>query len=106
MELQDFLDHVNSGAPIEGGSPEHSFMHDAAQEAFRLTAELNATYRTPEQVLTASELAEHRAREAVVPPELRALDGPLSPEDRYDLDTYLGLPARALPALDEEPARV
>jgi branched-subunit amino acid ABC-type transport system permease component len=60
----------------------------------------------PEQVLTAAELAEHRARAAVVPPELRALDGPLDPEERYDLDSYLGLPARALPALDEEPAHV
>jgi len=39
----------------------------------------------------------------VVPPELRGLDAPLTPEERYDLDTYLGLPARALPALDENP---
>jgi acetyltransferase-like isoleucine patch superfamily enzyme len=50
VELEDFLDHVNSGALIEGGSEHHRFMHDAAQEAFRLTAELNSTYRTPEQV--------------------------------------------------------
>ena len=35
---------------VVGGSEHHRFMHDAAQEAFRLTAELNATYRTPEQV--------------------------------------------------------
>lgn len=57
----------------------------------------------PEKVLTPMELAEHRERAAVVPPELRALDKPLDPEERYDLDTYLGLPARALPALDEAP---
>jgi acetyltransferase-like isoleucine patch superfamily enzyme len=50
MELEEFLEHVDSGALIEGGSEHHRFMHDAAQEAFRLTAELNATYRTPEQV--------------------------------------------------------
>jgi len=50
MELQNFLDHVNSGAPIKGGSPEHRFMHDAAQEAFRVTAELNNGYRTPDEV--------------------------------------------------------
>jgi acetyltransferase-like isoleucine patch superfamily enzyme len=50
MELEEFLNHVDSGALIEGGSEHHRFMHDAAQEAFRLTAELNGTYRTPEQV--------------------------------------------------------
>ena len=46
IELQDFLDHVNSGAPIEGGSEQHRFMHDAAQEALRITAEINTGYRT------------------------------------------------------------
>ncbi len=50
MELQDFLAHVDGGNLIVGGSEHHRFMHDAAQEAFRLTAELNSTYRTPEQV--------------------------------------------------------
>jgi len=50
MDLEEFLDHVDSGALIEGGSEHHRFMHGAAQEAFRLTAELNSTYRTPEQV--------------------------------------------------------
>ena len=50
MELQEFLAHVDGGNLIVGGSEHHRFMHDAAQEAFRLTAELNSTYRTPEQV--------------------------------------------------------
>ena len=50
MELQDFLAHVDGGNLIVGGSEHHRFMHDAAQEAFRLTTELNSTYRTPEQV--------------------------------------------------------
>jgi acetyltransferase-like isoleucine patch superfamily enzyme len=50
MELQDFLDHVNSGAPVLGGSEEHRFMHDAAQQAFRVTAELNNGYRTPDEL--------------------------------------------------------
>ena len=52
MELQEFLDHVNSGAPIEGGSPEHLFMHDAAQEAFRTTAEINTGRCSPDEVRT------------------------------------------------------
>jgi acetyltransferase-like isoleucine patch superfamily enzyme len=51
MELQGFLDHVNRGAVIEGGSEQHRFMHRAAQEALRIVAELNTGYRTPEEVL-------------------------------------------------------
>jgi acetyltransferase-like isoleucine patch superfamily enzyme len=50
MELQDFLAHVNSGLPIEGGSEQHQLMHGAAQEAFRITAEINNHYRTPDEV--------------------------------------------------------
>lgn len=50
MELQDFLDHVDSGAPIDGGSAQHRFMVDAAQEAFRTTAELNTGRCSPDQV--------------------------------------------------------
>src|SRR3954451_12490444 len=50
MELQDFLDHVNRGALIEGGSEAHKFMHGAAQEALRIVGELNTGYRTPEEV--------------------------------------------------------
>jgi acetyltransferase-like isoleucine patch superfamily enzyme len=52
MELPDFLDHVNSGAPIEGGSQQHRFMHDAAQEAFRTTAEINTGHRSPDEIRT------------------------------------------------------
>lgn len=50
MELADFLDHVRQRRPIEGGSPAHRFMHDAAQDALRVVAELNTGYRTPEEV--------------------------------------------------------
>ncbi len=50
MDLQDFLDHVNRGALIEGGSEHHQFMHRAAQGALRIVAELNTEYRTPEEV--------------------------------------------------------
>ena len=50
MKLQDFLNHVQSGAAIESGSDQHLFMHDAAQEALRLTAEINTGYRSPEEV--------------------------------------------------------
>ena len=50
MNLQDFLDHVNRGAVIEGGSEQHRFMHGAGQDALRITAELNSGYRTPDEV--------------------------------------------------------
>lgn len=50
MDLQDFLDHVGSGAVIEGGSEQHRFMHGAAQEALRIVAEINTGYRTPGEV--------------------------------------------------------
>jgi acetyltransferase-like isoleucine patch superfamily enzyme len=49
-ELQDFLDHVNRGAPIEAGSKHHLFMHAAAQEALQIVARINTGYRTPEEV--------------------------------------------------------
>ena len=38
LELQDFLDHVNRGALIEGGSEQHRFMQGASQEALRIVA--------------------------------------------------------------------
>ncbi|GAA1978180.1 sugar O-acetyltransferase [Terrabacter lapilli] len=50
MELQEFLDHVNAGRLIAGGSAAHEFMHGAAQEALRVVAELNGGYRTPDEV--------------------------------------------------------
>ena len=52
LQLQDFLAHVDSGAAIEGGSEQHRFMHDAAQEAFRITARINNEHRAPEEVRT------------------------------------------------------
>jgi acetyltransferase-like isoleucine patch superfamily enzyme len=50
MELAEFLDHVNSGALIEGGSEQHRFMHDAAQDASRMTAEINSGDRTADEI--------------------------------------------------------
>jgi acetyltransferase-like isoleucine patch superfamily enzyme len=49
-DLQHFLQHVNRGAVIEGGSEHHRFMHAAAQDALRIVAEINTGYRTPEEV--------------------------------------------------------
>lgn len=50
MDIQEFLDHVNRGDVIEGGSQLHVFMHGAAQDALRVVAELNGRYRSPDEV--------------------------------------------------------
>lgn len=50
MNLTTFLQHVDAGRPIEGGSEAHQFMHGAAQEALRVVAELNTGYRSPDEV--------------------------------------------------------
>ena len=50
MDLQDFLAHVARRELIESGSEPHLFMHEAAQKALRISAQLNTGYRTPEEV--------------------------------------------------------
>ena len=50
MHLSTFLEHVNRGALIEGGSEAHGFMHGAAQEALQVVAEMNSGYRTPDEI--------------------------------------------------------
>lgn len=50
MDLQEFLEHMNSGKPAEAGSKAHLCMHKLAQEALRLTARLNSGYHTPEEI--------------------------------------------------------
>ena len=78
MELQDFLAHVDGGNLIVGGSEHHRFMHDAAQEAFRLTAELNSTYRTPEQVRDIiSQLTGREVDDSVTDDDLEQIAGTL-----------------------------
>lgn len=50
MDLPEFLDALNSGAPVEPESPVRLYMHTAIQTALKLTAALNSGYHTPEQV--------------------------------------------------------
>lgn len=50
MDLAAFLDHLNSGTPVRGGSKVHRFMHSVSQEAMKLTAEINSGYHTPEEL--------------------------------------------------------
>ena len=50
MELQEYLDLLNSGKEIWEGSQIHRFMQGVSQEALKLTVELNNSYHTPEEV--------------------------------------------------------
>ena len=50
MDLQEFLDHMNSGAPITSDGDLHHFMHEITEETLRLTAQLNCGYHTQEEV--------------------------------------------------------
>ena len=50
MDLETFLEHLNSGKPVRGGSEAHLFMHGVSQEALHLTAEINGRYHPPEEL--------------------------------------------------------
>lgn len=50
MDINDLLEHLNQGKMVEAGSQLHLVMIDAAQEALKITAELNGPYHTPEVV--------------------------------------------------------
>lgn len=50
MTLKEFLDEMNSGREVEGGSKAHLFMHGLSQEALRITAKMNGRYNSPEEL--------------------------------------------------------
>ena len=50
MNLEKYLKILDSGEHIEANSPVHQYMHQVSQEALRLTAELNGSYHTPEEI--------------------------------------------------------
>lgn len=50
MDLDAFLEHLSSGKPVQGGSEAHLFMHGVSQEALKVTAEINGSYHTPEEL--------------------------------------------------------
>lgn len=50
MDINAFLSHVNAGEPIPAKSEVHLFMIGLAQEAMRVTAELNTSYHEPDDV--------------------------------------------------------
>lgn len=50
MDLNDFLEHLNSRKTVIAGSETHQYMGMLAQEALKITSELNNNYRTPEEI--------------------------------------------------------
>ena len=50
MELEDFIAYMDSGKTITAGSGIHQYMCMLSQEALKLTAELNNSYHTPEEI--------------------------------------------------------
>ena len=50
MTIQEFRDYMASGKPVIGGSDVHMMFHLLSQEALKITAEINGTYHTPEEL--------------------------------------------------------
>ena len=48
--IDDLLAELNAGRTVTGGSPLHGVMHRAAQQALRITAELNGSYHDEAEV--------------------------------------------------------
>ena len=50
MINQEFLEYMNSGKEVIAGSEVHLKMTELSNEAMRITAELNSSYHTPEEI--------------------------------------------------------
>lgn len=51
MDKEEFLEHMNQGKHVEGGSEIHKYMGKCAQDALKITMEINSTYHTPEEII-------------------------------------------------------
>lgn len=50
MNLQEYLARLNRGESVRGGSELHAFMTEMSHEAMKITAELNGSYHTAEEI--------------------------------------------------------
>ncbi|MDD4820339.1 MAG: DapH/DapD/GlmU-related protein [Flavobacteriales bacterium] len=50
MNLNEYLNHLNSGQRVEAGSEAHNYMCRVSNEAMQITNKINSTYNTPEQI--------------------------------------------------------
>lgn len=51
MELSEFLEYMNSSMAVKSGSEVHQMMHQLSQEAIRLTARINSSYHTENEMI-------------------------------------------------------
>ena len=50
VDIEKFLQNVNSGKPIPTGTEIHNFMVGLSNEAMKITTRLNNSYHTPEEI--------------------------------------------------------
>lgn len=50
MTVQEYRDYIAAGKPVEAGSEAHQLMHQMAQDAIRITMEINNKYHTPKEL--------------------------------------------------------
>lgn len=55
MTLEEFLDQMSIGQPVAGGSDLHLYMIELAQEALKITTELNNAYHEPDEIVAIME---------------------------------------------------
>lgn len=48
--VREFIEYMDSGKKVIGGTKIHECMERLSQEALQLTAELNGCYHTPEEI--------------------------------------------------------
>ena len=51
MTTKEFIEIMDSGKLISGGSPVHAKMHELSQEAIRITMEINNAYHTHDEII-------------------------------------------------------
>jgi acetyltransferase-like isoleucine patch superfamily enzyme len=51
MLLTEFIEVMDSGDTVIAGSDTHLFMHEAEQDALRITMALNSVYHTPDEIV-------------------------------------------------------
>ncbi|TLD01989.1 hypothetical protein [Robinsoniella peoriensis] len=61
IDIKEFLEYMESGKIITCGSKIHECMHWFSQEALRLTAELNGSYHTPQEIRALNGTADRKA---------------------------------------------
>ncbi len=51
MDLKEFIEYMNSGAEMQANSEVHEIMHKLSQEALQITAQINNSYRTADEII-------------------------------------------------------